>query len=162
GTAYPVPVPEDEETVEGAGRVDYYLDLAAQPSFGSVPGWRRPQVMEVFADRGADPDRAGERDELDPRVCREGRLGGHDWVGGSLGQGRPGWHIECSTIAQRYLGPGFDVQGGGSDLIFPHHEMSAVQAVALQGGSPFAQAYVHQAMVAYEGEKMSKSKGNLV
>ncbi|WP_141818444.1 cysteine--1-D-myo-inosityl 2-amino-2-deoxy-alpha-D-glucopyranoside ligase [Ornithinimicrobium humiphilum] len=162
GTAYPVPVPEDEETVEGAGRVDYYLDLSAQPSFGSVSGWSRPQMMEVFADRGGDPDRSGKRDELDPLLWRAGRVGEPHWDGGSLGRGRPGWHIECSTIAQRYLGTGFDVQGGGSDLIFPHHEMSAVQAVALQGGSPFAQAYVHQAMVAYEGEKMSKSKGNLV
>ena len=162
GTAYPVPVPEDEATVEGAGRADYYLDLAQQPTFGTVSGWNRAQMMDVFAERGGDPGRAGKRDELDPLLWRAGREGEPHWDGGSLGRGRPGWHIECSTIAQRYLGTGFDVQGGGTDLIFPHHEMSAVQAAALQGGAPFAQAYVHQAMVAFEGEKMSKSKGNLV
>jgi L-cysteine:1D-myo-inositol 2-amino-2-deoxy-alpha-D-glucopyranoside ligase len=162
GTAYRVPVPEGEQTVDGAARVDHYLDLSTQPSFGEVSGWSHAQMMEVFADRGGDPDRAGKRDELDPLLWRAGRAGEPHWEGGSLGRGRPGWHIECSTIAQRYLGGGFDVQGGGTDLIFPHHEMSAVQAAALQGGSSFAQAYVHQAMVAYEGEKMSKSKGNLV
>ncbi|AXH95200.1 cysteine--1-D-myo-inosityl 2-amino-2-deoxy-alpha-D-glucopyranoside ligase [Ornithinimicrobium avium] len=163
GTAYPVPVPQDEATVEGAGRADHYLDLAQQPSFGSVSGWTRAQMSEVFAERGGDPGRAGKRDELDPLLWRAGRQGEPHWEGASLGRGRPGWHIECSTIAQRYLGMGFDVQGGGTDLIFPHHEMSAVQASALQGGGvPFAQAYVHQAMVGLDGEKMSKSKGNLV
>lgn len=162
GVAYPVPVPEDEQTVAGAGRVDYYLDLSTQPSFGSVSGWSRPQMNEVFAERGGDPDRAGKRDALDPLLWRAGRAGEPHWDGGSLGQGRPGWHIECSTIAQRYLGAGFDVQGGGTDLVFPHHEMSAVQAAALQGGATFAQAYVHQAMVGLDGEKMSKSRGNLV
>lgn len=162
GTAYPVVVPEAEVTVEGAGRVDYYLDLSTQPSFGQVSGWSHAQMMEVFAERGGDPGREGKRDELDPLLWRAGREGEPHWEGGSLGRGRPGWHIECSTIAQRYLGIGFDVQGGGTDLVFPHHEMSAVQAAALQGGATFAQAYVHQAMVGYEGEKMSKSKGNLV
>ncbi len=162
GAAYAVAVPEGEETVEGAVRGDVYLDLSTQPTFGDVSGWNRHQMLEVFADRGGDPARDGKRDELDPLLWRAGRAGEPHWDGGSLGRGRPGWHIECSTIAQRYLGTGFDVQGGGTDLIFPHHEMSAVQAAALQGGSAFAQAYVHQAMVGYEGEKMSKSKGNLV
>src|SRR5690606_37592762 len=74
--------------------------------------------------------------------------------------GRPGWHIECAAIALEHLGPGFDVQGGGSDLVFPHHEMSASEATVATG-EPFAQAYVHAGMVALDGEKMSKSKGNL-
>ena len=163
GTAYPVPVPEDEATVEGAAREDVYLDLAQQPSFGSVSRWTRAQMTDVFGERGGDPDREGKRDPLDPLLWRAAREGEPHWDGASLGRGRPGWHIECSTIAQRYLGTGFDVQGGGTDLIFPHHEMSAVQAAALQGGgAPFAQAYVHQAMVGLDGEKMSKSLGNLV
>ena len=79
-----------------------------------------------------------------------------------FGTGRPGWHIECAAIARTYLGPEFDVQGGGTDLIFPHHELSAGHAQAAFPGEFFAQAYVHQGMVGYDGHKMSKSLGNLV
>ncbi|QDO88780.1 cysteine--1-D-myo-inosityl 2-amino-2-deoxy-alpha-D-glucopyranoside ligase [Ornithinimicrobium ciconiae] len=154
GTAYALPA-ED-----GAGE-DVYLDLATQPTFGAVSGWGRDQMFEVFAERGGDPDRPGKRDRLDPLLWRAHREGEPHWPGDSLGDGRPGWHIECTTIALRYLGVTFDIQGGGSDLIFPHHEMSAVQAQALSG-MPFARTYVHQAMVGLDGEKMSKSKGNLV
>jgi L-cysteine:1D-myo-inositol 2-amino-2-deoxy-alpha-D-glucopyranoside ligase len=163
GAAYPVPVPTDVGPVPGVAsdRDDYYLDLAAQPTFGQVSGWTREEMLEVFAERGGDPERPGKRDPLDPLLWRAARPGEPHWDGGPLGPGRPGWHIECSTIAHRYLGPGFDVQGGGSDLVFPHHEMSAVQGTALTRG-PFAQAYVHQAMVGLDGAKMSKSKGNLV
>ncbi|WP_152185615.1 cysteine--1-D-myo-inosityl 2-amino-2-deoxy-alpha-D-glucopyranoside ligase [Segeticoccus rhizosphaerae] len=158
GAAYRLPVPAEE----GGEGHDVYLDLAAQPTFGDVSGWTRDQMMEVYAERGGDPDRAGKRDALDPLLWRAHREGEPSWDGGELGQGRPGWHIECTTIAIDHLGIGFDVQGGGSDLIFPHHEMSAVQGEALTGQAPFAQVYVHQAMVGLEGEKMSKSKGNLV
>ncbi|WP_109471377.1 cysteine--1-D-myo-inosityl 2-amino-2-deoxy-alpha-D-glucopyranoside ligase [Ornithinimicrobium cavernae] len=154
GSAYPLPV-ED-----GEGH-DVYLDLSTQPSFGSMSGWSRDQMFEVFSERGGDPDRPGKRDALDPLLWRAHRDGEPHWPGEDLGDGRPGWHIECTTIALRYLGEAFDIQGGGTDLIFPHHEMSAVQARALTG-QPFARAYVHQAMVGLEGEKMSKSKGNLV
>jgi L-cysteine:1D-myo-inositol 2-amino-2-deoxy-alpha-D-glucopyranoside ligase len=157
GAAYRLPVPAEEG--EGA---DVYLDLATQPTFGTVSGWTREQMMEVYAERGGDPDRPGKRDALDPLLWRAHREGEPSWDGGELGQGRPGWHIECTTIAIDHLGIGFDVQGGGSDLIFPHHEMSAVQGEALTGTAPFAQVYVHQAMVGLDGEKMSKSKGNLV
>ena len=80
----------------------------------------------------------------------------------ALGRGRPGWHVECSSIALHHLGRDFDVQGGGSDLAFPHHEMSAGHAQAAFDGLRFARAYVHAGMVGYEGEKMSKSRGNLV
>jgi L-cysteine:1D-myo-inositol 2-amino-2-deoxy-alpha-D-glucopyranoside ligase len=117
--------------------------------------------MEVFAERGGDPDRSGKRDRLDPLLWRAARDGEPSWPGESLGAGRPGWHIECSTIALSHLGAPFDIQGGGTDLIFPHHEMSAVQATALEG-TDFARAYVHQAMVGLDGDKMSKSRGNLV
>ncbi|HLS44950.1 MAG TPA: cysteine--1-D-myo-inosityl 2-amino-2-deoxy-alpha-D-glucopyranoside ligase [Ornithinicoccus sp.] len=154
-SAYRLPVGED-----GAGH-DVYLDLATQPSFGEVSGWTRDQMLDVFAERGGDPDRPGKRDRLDPLLWRAHRAGEPHWDGAELGEGRPGWHIECSTIALRYLGPTFAMQGGGTDLIFPHHEMSAVQARALTG-APFAATYVHQAMVGLDGEKMSKSKGNLV
>jgi L-cysteine:1D-myo-inositol 2-amino-2-deoxy-alpha-D-glucopyranoside ligase len=119
-------------------------------------------MLAVYAERGGDPDREGKRDPLDPLLWRAARAGEPSWDGGELGRGRPGWHAECTTIALRSLGMGFDVQGGGTDLVFPHHEMSAVQAEGLTGEWPFARAYVHQAMVGLDGEKMSKSRGNLV
>jgi len=159
GAAYRVDLPEGEG-VEGAS--DIYFDLSSAPEFGEVSSWDRDQMMAVFAERGGDPDRVGKRDELDPLLWRAARAGEPSWAGGELDDGRPGWHIECTTIALDYLGMAFDVQGGGTDLIFPHHEMSAVQACGITGTSPFAGAYVHQAMVGLNGEKMSKSKGNLV
>ncbi|MGB3764497.1 MAG: cysteine--1-D-myo-inosityl 2-amino-2-deoxy-alpha-D-glucopyranoside ligase [Ornithinimicrobium sp.] len=145
-------------TLEG----DVYLDLSRTEGFGAVSGWTREQMLEVYADRGGDPARAGKRDPLDPLLWRGARDGEPSWPGGELGEGRPGWHIECSTIALRYLGMSFTIQGGGDDLVFPHHEMSAIQAISLTGRRPFAHAYVHQSMVGLAGEKMSKSKGNLV
>jgi L-cysteine:1D-myo-inositol 2-amino-2-deoxy-alpha-D-glucopyranoside ligase len=118
-------------------------------------------MMEVFAERGGDPDRAGKRDPLDPQLWQRQREGDPGWDS-PFGVGRPGWHVECAAIARTYLGADFDVQGGGTDLIFPHHEMSAGHAQAADPDRPFAQAYVHQGMVGYEGHKMSKSLGNLV
>lgn len=159
GLAYRLDLPEGEGT---AGAFDVYFDLSSAPDFGSVSTWDRGQMMAVYAERGGDPERAGKRDELDPLLWRAARAGEPSWPGGDLGDGRPGWHIECTTIALDYLGMTFDVQGGGTDLIFPHHEMSAVQGCGLTGASPFARSYVHQAMVGLDGEKMSKSKGNLV
>jgi L-cysteine:1D-myo-inositol 2-amino-2-deoxy-alpha-D-glucopyranoside ligase len=159
GSAYRVAVPQGEGST-GAG--DVYFDLSSVSDFGSVSRWDRDQMMAVYAERGGDPERAGKRDKLDPLLWREARAGEPSWPGGDLGEGRPGWHIECTTIALDYLGMTFDVQGGGTDLVFPHHEMSAVQACGLTGSAPFALAYVHQAMVGLDGEKMSKSRGNLV
>jgi len=159
GRAYRLDLPEGERV---AGAADVYFDLSLASDFGSVSSWSRDQMMAVYAERGGDPERVGKRDALDPLLWRAARRGEPSWPGGDLGEGRPGWHIECTTIALDYLGMTFDVQGGGTDLVFPHHEMSAVQACGITGASPFARAYVHQAMVGFEGEKMSKSKGNLV
>ena len=156
GAAYEVKTPES-----GAGE-DIYLDISAEPGFGAVSGWTREQMMAVFAERGGDPDRPGKRDQLDPLLWRAAREGEPSWAVEGLPAGRPGWHIECTAIALDHLGMAFDVQGGGTDLIFPHHEMSATQAVALTGERPFARTYSHQAMVGLDGAKMSKSKGNLV
>ena len=97
---------------------------------------------------------------MDCLVWRQAREGEPAWES-RLGAGRPGWHIECSAIALDLLGPDFDVQGGGSDLIFPHHEMSAGEA-RVATGQPFARAYLHSGMVGLDGAKMSKSRGNLV
>lgn len=157
GTAYLVAVPEGE----GSGS-DVYLDLAQAPTFGHVSGWTAEQMDAVFADRGGDPGRVGKRGRFDPLLWRSAREGEPSWDDEVLGAGRPGWHIECTAISLEHLGHPFDVKGGGTDLVFPHHEMSAVQATALTGGDVFARLYVHQAMVGLDGAKMSKSKGNLV
>ncbi|WP_020573820.1 cysteine--1-D-myo-inosityl 2-amino-2-deoxy-alpha-D-glucopyranoside ligase [Actinopolymorpha alba] len=140
---------------------DIYFPVAADPNFGQVSRLSPGEMRELFAERGGDPDRPGKRDPLDSLLWRHERPGEPAWES-SLGRGRPGWHVECTAIALRHLGMGFDVQGGGSDLIFPHHQMCASAAQALTGSSPFAHAYVYQGMVALDGEKMSKSKGNLV
>jgi L-cysteine:1D-myo-inositol 2-amino-2-deoxy-alpha-D-glucopyranoside ligase len=119
------------------------------------------EMLPLFAERGGDPVRPGKRHQLDPLLWRVAREGEPSWAGGSLGEGRPGWHIECSVIARKFLPETFDVQGGGSDLSFPHHEMSAGHAYALTK-TPLARHFVHAGMVGLDGEKMSKSKGNLV
>jgi L-cysteine:1D-myo-inositol 2-amino-2-deoxy-alpha-D-glucopyranoside ligase len=140
---------------------DIYFSVAADPGFGRVSGWARPRMEKTFAERGGDPLRPGKRDPLDPLLWQSQRPEEPAWES-RLGHGRPGWHVECTAIARAHLGPSFAVQGGGSDLSFPHHEMSASQAAALTPAEPFANAYVHAGMVAWAGEKMSKSKGNLV
>ncbi len=154
------------EDLQRAGAVysvedDLYFAVKADPAFGGVSGYDVETMRALFAERGGDPDREGKRDPLDSLLWRAERPGEPAWDS-PFGRGRPGWHVECSAIALEHLGMGFDVQGGGSDLIFPHHEMSASGAQVATGEHPFARAYVHQAMVGLDGEKMSKSKGNLV
>lgn len=144
------------------GTGDVYFDIAAAPRFGYESNLSRPEMLTFFAERGGDPDRAGKRDPLDPLLWRGAREGEPAWPGGQLGPGRPGWHIECAVIALGLLGDTIDVQGGGNDLLFPHHEMSAAHAETLTGQAPFASHYVHAGMIGLDGEKMSKSKGNLV
>jgi L-cysteine:1D-myo-inositol 2-amino-2-deoxy-alpha-D-glucopyranoside ligase len=139
---------------------DLYFDVHADPAFGSVAGLDEAAMRSVFGERGGDPDRPGKRDPLDCLVWQAPRPGEPSWDS-PLGPGRPGWHVECAAIALEHLGSDFDVQGGGSDLAFPHHEMSASEA-RVATGQEFARAFVHAGMVGFEGEKMSKSKGNLV
>lgn len=157
GAAYRVGVPD--ASGEGAG--DVYADLSVDTALGGVAGLARPEMLALFAERGGDPDRPGKRDPLDPLLWRAARPGEPAWDGGTLGAGRPGWHIECAVIARDSLGLPFDVQGGGSDLRFPHHEMSTSHARLLDSGHG-ARAHVHAGMVGLDGEKMSKSRGNLV
>ncbi|MET9023938.1 cysteine--1-D-myo-inosityl 2-amino-2-deoxy-alpha-D-glucopyranoside ligase [Actinopolymorpha sp. NPDC004070] len=140
---------------------DIYFPVTADPAFGQVSRLSAADMRALFAERGGDPDRPGKRDPLDSLMWRHERPGEPAWDT-AVGRGRPGWHVECAAIALKYLGMGFDVQGGGSDLIFPHHEMCASAAQVLTGEAPFAHSYVYQGMVALDGEKMSKSKGNLV
>ncbi|QIK76527.1 cysteine--1-D-myo-inosityl 2-amino-2-deoxy-alpha-D-glucopyranoside ligase [Nocardioides piscis] len=140
---------------------DLYFSVTADPAFGEVSGWSRDEMLRVFGERGGDPDRAGKRDPLDCVVWRGKREGEPSWDS-PFGPGRPGWHVECAAIALEHLGHRFDVQGGGSDLVFPHHEMCAGESQVASPDHRFAAAYAHAGMVAYDGEKMSKSKGNLV
>jgi len=161
---------------------DVYFAKSADPGFGSLSGpgtacgYDPHEMAELAAQRGGDPDRPGKKDPLDVLVWRAERPGEPAWDS-RFGRGRPGWHVECAAIATEYLGSTFDVQAGGSDLVFPHHEMSASHArVALAPGGVggvvppgasrapdvFARVYVHAGMVSYHGEKMSKSLGNLV
>jgi L-cysteine:1D-myo-inositol 2-amino-2-deoxy-alpha-D-glucopyranoside ligase len=140
---------------------DLYFPVAAAPRFGAVSGLDRRAMTTLFAERGGDPERSGKKDPLDALLWRAQRPGEPGWDS-PLGRGRPGWHVECAALAVGRLGTQIDVQGGGSDLLFPHHEHSALEAEALTGAVPFAQAYVHAGMVGLDGEKMSKSRGNLV
>jgi L-cysteine:1D-myo-inositol 2-amino-2-deoxy-alpha-D-glucopyranoside ligase len=148
---------------------DLYFARLADPDFGALSGPGTPsgydlaEMAEVAAERGGDPGRPGKKDPLDALVWRAERPGEPAWDS-PFGPGRPGWHVECAAIATDYLGPVFDVQAGGSDLVFPHHELSASHArVAFAPArGAFARVYAHAGMVSYQGHKMSKSLGNLV
>jgi L-cysteine:1D-myo-inositol 2-amino-2-deoxy-alpha-D-glucopyranoside ligase len=150
---------------------DTYFARAADAGFGALSGpdsssgLSVAQMTELSGERGGDPERPGKKDPLDPLIWRAERPGEPAWES-RFGRGRPGWHVECAAIATEYLGPTFDVQAGGSDLVFPHHEFSAshtrVAYPAPDGEHVFARVYAHSGMVAYHGAKMSKSLGNLV
>jgi L-cysteine:1D-myo-inositol 2-amino-2-deoxy-alpha-D-glucopyranoside ligase len=162
-------VPEITEAIQrllgddAAYRVgrDVYFDVTATGRFGDVSHCDRAEMMTLFAERGGDPQHAGKRDPLDSLLWLAQRHGEPYWDT-EIGRGRPGWHVECAVIALNRLGMDFDIQGGGSDLVFPHHEHTAATAEALTGKHPFAKHYVHAGMIGLDGEKMSKSQGNLV
>jgi L-cysteine:1D-myo-inositol 2-amino-2-deoxy-alpha-D-glucopyranoside ligase len=143
---------------------DTYFARTADPAFGSVSRLDTATMTELSAERGGDPSRPGKKDPLDPMVWLAARPGEPSWPS-DFGPGRPGWHVECAAISTAYLGASFDVQAGGTDLIFPHHELSASHARVALGGAGdqvFARHYAHSGMVRLDGEKMSKSLGNLV
>ncbi|MGI3782480.1 MAG: cysteine--1-D-myo-inosityl 2-amino-2-deoxy-alpha-D-glucopyranoside ligase [Janthinobacterium lividum] len=154
GIVYAVDDPDDPE------HPDLYFQQAADPTFLSLSHLTPEQARPVFAERGGDPERKGKRDPLDALVWRLERPGEPAWDS-PFGRGRPGWHVECTAIALDRLGPAFDVQAGGSDLVFPHHEMCATDG-QVTTDEVFARAYLHSGMVGLDGEKMSKSRGNLV
>ncbi|MGD9957379.1 MAG: cysteine--1-D-myo-inosityl 2-amino-2-deoxy-alpha-D-glucopyranoside ligase [Candidatus Nanopelagicales bacterium] len=154
------------EKLQSAGAVysvdgDLYFRVRADERFGSIAGLSEDRMLEIFAERGGDPDRAGKEDPLDCLLWQLERPGEPAWDS-PFGRGRPGWHIECTAIALDHLASPLDVQGGGSDLAFPHHEMGASEAHVATGVWPYARHYTHAAMVRLDGEKMSKSRGNLV
>ena len=157
GHAYRLDVPDEH----GDGAGDVYFAVHDDPHFGEIAGLSDEQMLEQFAERGGDPQRAGKHHPLDCLLWRTERPGEPSWDGGPLGHGRPGWHIECTAIALHHIGMGFDVQGGGRDLLFPHHEMGAAEGHLLTGRWPYARCYSHVGMVGLDGHKMSKSRGNL-
>ena len=153
GTIYPV-------------EQDLFFKNYSSPNFGSLSHLDKETMKKIFSQRGGNPTLAGKIDPLDCLVWMAKHENEPGWQS-IHGVGRPGWHIECTAIALKYLEPldsdatCIDIQGGGSDLIFPHHEMCASQGQVLTG-KDLASTYVHAAMIGLDGEKMSKSKGNLV
>ncbi|WP_295641888.1 cysteine--1-D-myo-inosityl 2-amino-2-deoxy-alpha-D-glucopyranoside ligase [uncultured Corynebacterium sp.] len=152
GAAYQL---EDDEYA------DIYADHTFTEQFGYESRYDAETMAELFAERGGDPERPGKRHPLDALLWRAHREGEPQWDA-PFGAGRPGWHIECSAIATNRLGAQFAIQGGGSDLRFPHHEFSAAHAEAAHDCERMANHYVHTGMIALDGVKMSKSLGNLV
>jgi L-cysteine:1D-myo-inositol 2-amino-2-deoxy-alpha-D-glucopyranoside ligase len=145
---------------------DIYFSVKQDLKFSSISHLDDAQMIEIFSQRGGDPTLPGKKDPLDCLVWMQQRPNEPGWPS-THGFGRPGWHIECTAIALKFLDPDkseqtvIDIQGGGSDLIFPHHEMCAAQARVISG-KELASHYVHAGMIGLDGEKMSKSKGNLV
>jgi L-cysteine:1D-myo-inositol 2-amino-2-deoxy-alpha-D-glucopyranoside ligase len=140
---------------------DVYYDSAATGHFGYESHLDEQTMVALSRERGGDPDRPGKRHPVDALLWRTAREDEPSWES-DLGPGRPGWHVECAAIALNRLGEQIDVNGGGSDLIFPHHEFGAAHAEAHTGVHPFARHYVHAGMIGLDGAKMSKSRGNLV
>ncbi|MFZ9926370.1 MAG: cysteine--1-D-myo-inosityl 2-amino-2-deoxy-alpha-D-glucopyranoside ligase [Candidatus Nanopelagicaceae bacterium] len=138
---------------------DLYFDITCDLQFDSYNQLSRAEQIAIFAERGGDPEREGKRNPLDCLIWRGAREGEPSWSS-TFGPGRPGWHIECTAIALQYLKAPISIQGGGSDLHFPHHTMCAAEGKVLTGQN-FAQRFVHAGMIGLDGEKMSKSRGNL-
>ncbi len=137
-----------------------YFEVSKFPSFGSISHYTRDEMLALAAERGGNVDDPHKRDPLDFVLWQPSLADEPSWDT-LWGPGRPGWHIECSALCLRELGTTIDLHGGGSDLIFPHHECEAAQSEAATG-EPLVRHWMHQAMVRMDGEKMSKSLGNLV
>lgn len=137
-----------------------YFKAASREDFGRLSRLPRDQMIPISQERGNDPSDPRKSDPLDFVLWQPSSPGEPSWES-PWGRGRPGWHIECSAMALRYLGETVDIYGGGRDLIFPHHECSLAQSESITG-KPLARFWLHTAMVRYQGEKMSKSLGNLV
>ncbi len=137
-----------------------YFDVSTFERFGELSHYTEDQMVRLARARGGNPDDPHRRSPLDFVLWQPSAADEPAWRA-PFGVGRPGWHVECSAMAMQELGTTIDLHGGGTDLIFPHHECEIAQSEALTG-QPFVRHWLHSAMVAYEGEKMSKSLGNLV
>ncbi len=137
-----------------------YFDTTAFAGFGSLSGFGRARMIGLARHWRDDPDDPAKRDPLDFVLWQRARPDEPAWES-RWGPGRPGWHVECSALALRELGPTIDLHGGGADLLYPHHECERAQSEAVTG-RPFVRLWLHQALVHFDGYKMSKSRGNLV
>jgi len=144
---------------ESQGNV--YFSVDRDPEFGKLSRLERTEMLPIANERGNDPDDPKKNDPLDFVLWQAGAEGEPTWKS-PWSAGRPGWHIECSAMATTMLGPVVDIHGGGSDLVFPHHECEIAQSENATDVKPFVRHWMHAAMVDYQGEKMSKSLGNLV
>ncbi len=138
-----------------------YFQVRRDPSYGRLSHLTRAEMLPVANERGNDPRDPLKRDPLDFVLWQHSGPGEPRWDS-PWGMGRPGWHVECTSMATRYLGETIDIHGGGYDLVFPHHDSEIVQSENYSAHHPFARYWVHTAMVYFQGEKMSKSRGNLV
>jgi cysteinyl-tRNA synthetase len=136
---------------------DVYFSVRSFPGYGRLSG---RNVDELVAGARIEPG-AHKRDPADFALWKASKPGEPAWES-PWGPGRPGWHVECSAMAERELGFGFDIHGGGLDLLFPHHENEVAQSEAAAGDAPFARYWLHNGMVNLRGEKMAKSTGNIV
>jgi L-cysteine:1D-myo-inositol 2-amino-2-deoxy-alpha-D-glucopyranoside ligase len=137
-----------------------FFDVTTYPGFGTLSGLPEAGLRDLLAERGGDPDDPRKRHPLDFVVWQRSEAGEPFWPS-AWGPGRPGWHLECSAMSLRYLGATIDLHGGGIDLIYPHHESERAQSESVNQ-VPFVRRWLHTGMVRHEGEKMSKSLGNLV
>src|SRR5215217_2752485 len=137
-----------------------FFDVTSYPGFGELSGLSEGAQRDLLAERGGDPDDPRKRNPLDFIVWQRSQPG-EPWWDSPWGRGRPGWHLECSAMARRHLGVTIDLHGGGADLLYPHHESERAQSESANQ-APFVRRWLHSGMVRYQGEKMSKSLGNLV
>lgn len=138
-----------------------YFDVSSDPDFGKLSRIPLAEMLPVANERGNNPDDPNKRNPLDFILWQAAAPGEPIWES-PWGPGRPGWHIECSAMSMKVLGKTVDIHGGGADLIFPHHECEIAQSEGATGVVPFTRYWMHVGMVEYQGEKMSKSLGNLV
>ncbi|MCL5432953.1 MAG: cysteine--tRNA ligase [Patescibacteria group bacterium] len=138
-----------------------YFDVRKYKKYGSLSRLDKKQMVLVAKERGGNPDDKLKKNPLDFILWQKQKKGEPFWES-PFGRGRPGWHIECSAMINKYLGDQIDIHGGGKDLIFPHHESEIAQSESYTGKTPFVKYWMHTSMLLYKGEKMSKSLGNLI
>ncbi|HWY79165.1 MAG TPA: cysteine--tRNA ligase [Candidatus Sulfotelmatobacter sp.] len=138
-----------------------YFLVQKNPDYGKLSKYNREKMIQLSKERGANPDDQNKKDPLDFILWQKSKPKEPFWES-PWGKGRPGWHIECSAMVYKYLGKKIDIHGGGTDLIYPHHESEIAQSEQFTREKPFCQFWMHVGMVGYQGEKMSKSLGNLV
>jgi L-cysteine:1D-myo-inositol 2-amino-2-deoxy-alpha-D-glucopyranoside ligase len=150
---------EQGQAYRAGGNV--YFRVSCFPRYGELSGFSREMMIKVSAERGADPNDPNKEDPLDFILWQAAAPDEPSWPT-PWGPGRPGWHIECSAMSYQYLGPRIEIHGGGSDLVFPHHESEIAQSESYSGEHPYCGFWMHTAMLRYQGEKMSKSLGNML